>query len=380
MADLEMPSSAVESWPESRLPAGIGKLPRPRVLARATGLAFLRFQLPNLDRALRFLTDFGMSPVATSADRIAMRGAGSAPCLYMAERRASARFTGAAYTVGADTDLDRVAVETGGRRLDPGEIPGGGDGLALIDPAGFEVWLIREWTQVPQLPIRPPVPQPMNMPDHRPRVNAGIRPALPAAPVIRLGHMVLQVTDFPTMSAWYMQHLGLIPSDVQYLSDGSTALTFFRLDLGDQPADHHTLVLVGGIQNEFEHSAYEMVDLDAIGQRQQQLLAGGHRHMWGIGRHVLGSQLFNYWKDPDGFQFEHYTDGDVFTADYEPRYSPFTAGSIWAWGQDAPAAMRGKPSVAMIWRLIRAVVSGQVPLARLKLMGEALSRPARPWL
>ena len=39
--------------------------------------------------------------------------------------------------------------------------------------------------------------------------------------------------------------------------------------------------------------------------------------MWGIGRHVLGSQLFDYWFDPDGFEYEHYTDGDVFTADHE---------------------------------------------------------------
>ena len=66
--------------------------------------------------------------------------------------------------------------------------------------------------------------------------------------------------------------------------------------------------------------------------------------MWGIGRHILGSQLFDYWHDPDGCQFEHYADGDLFTADYETRYSPFEPGSIWAWGDDAPAEMRGKKS------------------------------------
>lgn len=380
MADRDMASCIFETWPESQIPTGVQRLQRPQALARATALAFLRFQVPNLDRTLRFLTRFGMSTVANAPHQIVMRGAGTAPCIYIADRGDRPRFVGAAYTVGPDTDFARLIAHNGGRRLAPADIPGGGEGVALVDPAGFEVWLIRGWAAVPELPNRPPVPQPMNMPDHRPRVNAGIRPAMPAAPVIRLGHMVLQVTDFPTMSDWYMRHLGLIPSDVQYLPDGSTALTFFRLDLGNEPADHHTLVLVGGIQNEFEHSAYEMIDLDAIGQRQQQLLAGRHRHMWGIGRHVLGSQLFNYWKDPDGFQFEHYTDGDVFTADYEPRYSAFTAGSIWAWGQDAPAAMRGKPSLRMVWRLLTAVVSGRVSPARLKQMGKALSLPARPWL
>jgi hypothetical protein len=40
----------------------------------------------------------------------------------------------------------------------------------------------------------------------------------------------LQTTDFHTMADWYMRHLGLIPSDVQYLDDGAPFLTFFRLD------------------------------------------------------------------------------------------------------------------------------------------------------
>ena len=119
------------------------------------------------------------------------------------------------------------------------------------------------------------------------------------------------------MADWYLRVLGLIPTDVQYLADGSPNLAFCRLDLGEQPADHHTLVLVGGIEEKYEHSAYEVVDLDALGQGQQVLRAQGHRHMWGIGRHVLGSQLFDYWFDPDGFEYEHYTDGDVFTADFE---------------------------------------------------------------
>jgi len=42
-------------------------------------------------------------------------------------------------------------------------------------------------------------------------------------------------------------------------------------------------------------------------------LAGAERqHQWGIGRHVLGSQIFDYWVDPWGHVVEHWTDGDVF--------------------------------------------------------------------
>ena len=154
------------------------------------------------------------------------------------------------------------------------------------------------------------------------------------------------------MADWYQRVLGIIPTDVQYLADGSPSLAFCRLNLGDQPADHHTVVIVGGIEEKYEHSAYEVVDLDALGQGQQVLRAQGHRHMWGIGRHVLGSQLFDYWFDPDGFEYEHYTDGDVFTADFETAYSPLEFGSIWAWGDDAPASMKPKKNLRTLLHVL----------------------------
>jgi catechol 2,3-dioxygenase-like lactoylglutathione lyase family enzyme len=321
-----------------------------------------------------------MEPVLRAERRIVMRGAGSAPCICIAEKGPRSRFVGAAFVMAPETDFGALERLPGARKLAAAEIPGGGLGIELIDPAGNAVWLLADWTPVPALAMRAALHDQVNAPGRRPRINAGIRPPAPPPLVVRLGHMVLQVTDFPAMSAWYMRHLGLIPSDVQYLADGSPALTFFRLDLGPEPADHHSLVLLAGLENSFEHSAYEMIDLDAIGQRQQVLLAGGHKHMWGLGRHVLGSQIFNYWRDPDGIQFEHYTDGDLFTADYEPRYSPFAPGSIWAWGQDAPAALRGKPSPAMLWRIVKALATRRIALPRLKLLGQALSQPARPWL
>ena len=44
----------------------------------------------------------------------------------------------------------------------------------------------------------------------------------------------------------------------------------------------------------------------------QHLRDRGYRHSWGIGRHIQGSQIFDYWRDPDKMMFEHYADGDVF--------------------------------------------------------------------
>jgi len=368
------------SYPQSELPDGVTTLERPASQARATSLAFLRFEKRDLRATEAFLSDFGMMAVERTDTRLVMRGANESPCIYVAEKARRSRFVGAAFTVAADCDLTCFHGEPSARPLTDAEIPGGGEGVELIDPAGHPVWLLRDWGRVPPLPVRAPVGTDPNTPIRSHRVNATIRAPVGPAQVVKLGHMVIQTTRFPEMADWYMAHLGLIPTDVQALADGSPALTFFRLDLGATPADHHALVLVGGLSDELEHSAYEVVDLDAIGQGQQLLRARGHRHMWGIGRHVLGSQLFDYWYDPDGFQFEHYADGDLFTADYETRYSPLEAGSIWAWGDDAPAQLRGKKSPALLLKVAAALWRGRVSLSRLKLIASAMGKPARPWL
>lgn len=41
------------------------------------------------------------------------------------------------------------------------------------------------------------------------------------------------------------------------------------------------------------------------------LLSKGYKYWWGVGRHILGSQVYNYWLDLDGFVVEHFTDGDL---------------------------------------------------------------------
>jgi hypothetical protein len=258
-------------------------------------------------------------------------------------------------------------------------IPGGGHGVELVDPAGHLLWVLTGQAQVERLQLREPLHLQANSVDLAFRVNKTIRPPLEPAHVARLGHVVLQTTDFPTMAQWYMRHLGVIPTDVQYLADGSPNLCFFRLDRGVWPADHHSLVLAGGLEDKYEHSAYEVVDLDALGQGHNVLRAAGHRHMWGIGRHVLGSQLFDYWYDPDGMEFEHYADGDLFTAEHETHYVPLELSSIWAWGDDVPPSMGVKRDLGTVYKILRLLATGRISLKRLKLLGQAMGK-ARPWL
>lgn len=134
-------------------------------------------------------------------------------------------------------------------------------------------------------------------------------------------HVVLQSTRYRRTLDWYLEHFGLIVSDFLYF-DGQRhrgpTMSFIRCDRGSEPADHHTLAITLGPANRYVHSAYQVVDLDAIAAGGEYLRDEGYRRSWGIGRHNQGSQIFDYWRDPDGFLVEHFSDGDMFDSSSLP--------------------------------------------------------------
>ena len=83
------------------------------------------------------------------------------------------------------------------------------------------------------------------------------------------------------------------------------------------------------------HSAYQVADLDALAAGGEYLREHGYQRSWGIGRHIQGSQIFDYWRDPDGFLVEHFTDGDLFDSTLEPGWAPMTASGLAQWGPPA---------------------------------------------
>ena len=104
----------------------------------------------------------------------------------------------------------------------------------------------------------------------------------------------------------------------------------------------------------YSHSAYEVVDADAVGMGQRVLRERGWKHAWGIGRHILGSQIFDYWQDPWGAKHEHYCDGDLFTAEVPMGVHPVSREAMSQWGQAMPSTFT-KPELtpANVAALIR---------------------------
>lgn len=309
--------------------------------AKASRITHLIFERPDLDLAEAFLTDFGLQVVSKDADTLLLRGSGTAPYCYRVQRAATARFLGLGFEVATHAELEALARLPSASNIHASTLPGGGEVLGLRDPSGFVVEIVHGQEAVEAQPQRAPMA--MNLADARTRINATQRPAVEPPAVLRLGHVVLELADFQATCGWYTQHLGLIPSDVQVLPDGSPAVVFLRLDLGDTPADHHTLALAQGFMPLYSHSAYEVVDPDAIGMGQRVLREKRYRHAWGIGRHILGSQIFDYWKDPFGDKHEHYCDGDVFTAEVPMGVHGVSREAMSQWGQPMPASFT-KPS------------------------------------
>jgi catechol 2,3-dioxygenase-like lactoylglutathione lyase family enzyme len=316
----------------------------PDPTVRAQALAYLMFERPDLDRAHRFLVDFGLSVAQRTPRTLYMRGTGCAPYCHRVDVGPKPRFVGFGLLVPEVADLEKLAALHPGARVEDCPHPGGGRLLRLKDPSGFVVEAVAGQERVKPQPHRAPLP--LNFPGARARVNATQRPPMQPPEILRIGHLVLEVADFQATCGWYTRHFGFIPSDVQVLPDGSPGVSFMRLDLGGLPADHHTLALVQGFMPAYNHSAYEVVDADAVGVGQRVLRDRGYRHAWGIGRHILGSQIFDYWQDPWGDKHEHYCDGDLFTAELATGIHAVSREAMAQWGPAMPASFT-KPRLTL---------------------------------
>jgi hypothetical protein len=313
--------------------------PRPTVKAQA--LAYLIFERSDLHLAEQFLTDFGLLLAHCDNECLYLRGTGPAPYCYRVQRGTQARFVGFGLTLASRDDLTRIAALPGAGPIEPMNGPGGGERVCLRDPSGFAVEAV--YGQQPCVPLTHRPALPWNQVDSLPRINATQRAPIAPPEVIRLGHVVLELADYQATCAWYTQHFGFIPSDVQVLPDGSPGVTFMRLDLGSEPADHHTLALAQGFMAAYSHSAFEVVDADAVGIGQRILQEKGWKHAWGIGRHILGSQIFDYWQDPWADKHEHYCDGDLFTAERPMGVHGISPEAMAQWGQRMPKSFTKPP-------------------------------------
>ena len=274
-------------------------------------IAFVRYQVTDLSKLTPFLQDFGLHVVERTASAVYSRTAGPAHHAHIAEAGPENATIGFGLYARSAADLALVA-ERVGRPVENNPEPGGGQRVRFTDPAGFVVDVIHGQAQHAALPVRDPIPA--NPATGRRRLGQSIRLSPAVSSLTRLGHLALLVADFPATYKFYQEVLGFKPSDTYWAGvEGNTIAAFMHCGLGEQWTDHHTLALIASPdgKSRFDHCAFEVVDLDDLMQGNEFLKSRGHQHSWGVGRHIQGSQLFDYWRDPFGNKVEHWTDGDL---------------------------------------------------------------------
>ncbi|MEW2251143.1 VOC family protein [Streptomyces sp. NPDC006975] len=323
---------------------------------KVADLAWLEFEKPDLERSEIFARDFGFQVAARTESELWLRGTfAGTPCMVI-RRGHTSRFIGPAFRAAERADLDRLARATGSDVRDS-DAPGGGKAVHLLDPSGFPLRVVHVGEQLPALPEQRPLLLNFGT-DHR-RTNATQRPPREPSRIQRLGHVVLETRVFAQALNWYLDTLGMIVSDFLFLDgqrDRGPVMAFIRCDLGSMPADHHTLAMHLGPGTGYVHSAYQVTDLDSIAAGGEYLKERGYRRSWGIGRHIQGSQLFDYWRDPDRFMLEHFADGDLFSCDVEPGWAPMSTSGLAQWGPPATRDFLGAgPSPQRIRDVVQAL-------------------------
>ncbi len=302
-------------------------------IIRVSDIAFPYFSAPDLNVMETFLGVFGMQILERTNNALYMRGTDAHGPVHVTYSGEPA-FVGLAFHADSAADLERLAKATG-TKVKPRKEAGGGDVVHLKDPDGRRIDVVHGLQSLEPLPLR--AHPPLNTGGNRTRVGTLQRVAPGPAQVKRCGHAALKTTNLAILARWYYEHLGLLISDDFYIEGPDKPMgRFMRCDRGDQPADHHTLLLVEVGEVKLGHVAWEVADLDDLMVGHDHLkMNGGYNHYWGIGRHVLGGQIFDYWKDPLGFTVEHWTDSDLLIAD-TPAQSHHILNALSQWGPPPP--------------------------------------------
>src|SRR5262249_2118906 len=85
---------------------------------------------------------------------------------------------------------------------------------------------------------------------------------------------------------------------------------------------------------------------------------GKYEHMWGIGRHVLGSQVYDYWADPWGHVHEHWADSDRLNLANGSNLVPAEEALVSQWGEAPPEKFINHASPCGGYRVTRSAATG----------------------
>jgi catechol 2,3-dioxygenase-like lactoylglutathione lyase family enzyme len=310
-------------------------------LIKVTDLAYGRLRSPDLDAQEEYLTHFGMARVERTKTALYMRGTDAPHHIHVTEK-GDPGFVGLAYYAASPDDLERVAKAPGASGVEDIDEPGGGKRVRLKEPNGYQIEVVYGIQSLPPIRVER---QPLNS-GYEPLKRAGDLYRLPKGParVKRIGHGVMASPKVKETVQWFRDTLGFICSDDVYAGTKDNIIgSFNRCDRGDEYVDHHVFFCIRNERAGLNHLSFEVQDIDDVFMGHKYLAElGKYEHMWGIGRHLLGSQVYDYWADPWGRVHEHWADTDRLNVKNGSNLLPAEEALISQWGGPPPEKFIGR--------------------------------------
>ena len=272
-------------------------------------LTSITLGVPDIDASAAFFRDFGLSagaPESGHSTRLATRDGGEQVELVGAPTRRLMRLG-----VGAEhaDDLARIADRATTSQY-----------AEIIDSTP-ELLALREAATGLRVEVSVADPYAARSIEHtfnRPGVEPE-RIDVPAASVLapdpvqpsNLTHVVYGTPDQPATLAFFTDVIGFEISD-----QVPGIIAFTRCG----PV-HHNLAIQAAPVAFPHHIAFEVDDIDDVVRGGQAMIdADPDRHMWGVGRHAIGSNWFWYLREPGGTYVEYTSDIDRISE--QDKYRP----------------------------------------------------------
>lgn len=299
-------------------------------------IEYITYQVTDLGVLERFLVDFGLTTGVRTESSLYMRAASDSHHVYIGELGDDNRFICAALRARSMADLELLARQGFASDVEDINAPGGGKRVRLAGPDGHRIDVVYGMERLKKLPVREPLLH--NYGTKKVRLNASQRPPKGSPDILRLGHFTLTVRNAVTAAEWFCKYLNMRPSDYLCVPNDRSKIVgvFLHFDHGKEYVDHHSLLVVESPIIHIHHVSFEVQDVDAVHSGHNHLLEKGYKLDVGVGRHMAGSQIFDYWWDPFGHRIEHYADGDIVNSDREAGYIEADPVGVTQWGPIPP--------------------------------------------
>ena len=270
-------------------------------------LTSITLGVPDVAASAAFFEDFGLVGTDPANTLLATRDGGEQVELVEAPTRRLQRLG-----VGAEhaDDLARIA-DRADRSATTEIVESTPDRLALREPV---TGLLVEVT-VADAYTAPPSSHTFNRPGSEPeRIDTPADSVLTDDPVrpSNLTHVVYGTPDQPTTLEFFTDVVGFEISD-----QVPGIIAFTRC--GEV---HHNLAIQAAPVAFPHHIAFEVDDIDDVVRGGQHMVElDPDRHMWGVGRHAIGSNWFWYLREPGGTFVEYTADIDRISEQdlYRPK-------------------------------------------------------------